>query len=149
MVEKSDKFLSVDKFKEKVYKNIGMLDSLEEVDSGRVFESDRKGCLGFLLVPFFSNISVYANKKAREQWKYKDLEKKADEILADAEIKKLLCEELDATIVLSIDAAYKITPVLYGIALEDEEKVPFDAMLFAIFSRRIVKQGVENYCRAK
>ncbi len=82
----------------------------------------------------------------RRHYKIKEQSKKADEILANKEIKNLLCEKLDATVVLPIDAAYKITPVLYALALEDETKVPFDSMLFAIISRKITTEGVENFC---
>ncbi len=35
MPEKSEKFLSLDEFKEKVYKNIGFLESLDEVEIGK------------------------------------------------------------------------------------------------------------------
>jgi hypothetical protein len=146
MAEKSEKFLSLDEFKEKVYKNIGWLESLDELESGKPWKSAHAGCLSFFLIPFLKDFSLYANKKAREHWKVKELSKKADEILAQKEIKDLLCEKLDATVVLPIDAAYKLTPVLYALALEDEEKVPFDSMLFAIISRKITKQGVENFC---
>jgi len=146
MSKNEEKFLSVDKFREKVYKNVGTLDSIDEIESGEAWKSAKPGCLGMLIVPFSKNLSAYSNRKMREHFKVAELEKKADEILADEEIKKLLCEKLDATINLPIDAAYKITPILYGLALEDEEKVPFNTMLFAIISRKIVKQGVENYC---
>lgn len=146
MSKNEEKFLSVDKFREKVYKNVGTLDTFDELDSGEGFKKAKPGCLAFFMIPFTKSLSSYSNRKAREYYKVAELEKKADEILADEEIKKLLCEKLDATINLPIDAAYKITPVLYGLALEDEEKVPFNTMLFAIISRKIVKQGVENYC---
>lgn len=146
MAEKSEKFLSLDKFKEQVYKNIGTLETLDEINSGKPFESAKPGCLSFFIIPLIRNLSFYANKKAHEGWKTKKLSKKADAILAQKEIKDLLCEKLDATVILPIDAAYKITPVLYALALEDETKIPFDSMLFAIISRKIVKEGVENFC---
>jgi hypothetical protein len=146
MIKNDEKYLSLDKFKEKVYKNIGKLESLDDIDSGKAFEVENKGCLNIFFLPIGKNLSFYANKKAREQWKVAELSEKADDILAQKEIKDLLCEKLDATIVLPIDAAYKITPVLYGLALEDEQKVPFNSMLFAIISRKIVKDGVENFC---
>jgi hypothetical protein len=146
MSKNEEKFLSVDKFREKVYQNVGTLDNIDEIESGEAWKSAKPGCLGLLVIPFSKNLSSYSNRKMREHFKIAELEKIADEILADEEIKKLLCEKLDATINLPIDAAYKITPVLYGLALEDEEKVPFSTMLFAIISRKIVKQGVENYC---
>ena len=142
MAEKGEKFLSLDEFKERVYKNIGFLESLDEVEAGESFEAVAKGCFGIFVFPIF----LYGNKTMRRHYKIKEQSKKADAILANEEIKKLLCEKLDATVVLPIDAAYKITPVLYGLALEDEEKVPFDSMLFAIISRKITKQGVENFC---
>jgi hypothetical protein len=146
MSKNEEKFLSVDKFREKVYKNVGLLEGMDEIDSGAAWKDAKPGCLGVLMIPFGKSLSNYSNRKTREYFKVAELEKKADEILADQEIKNLLCEKLDATISLPIDVAYKITPVLYGVALEDEEKVPFNTMLFAIVSRKIVKQGVENYC---
>ena len=146
MVKNDEKYLSLDKFKEKVYKNIGKLESLDDIDSGKAFETKNKGCLNIFFLPIGKNLSFYANKKAREHWKVAELSVKADDILAQKEIKDLLCEKLDATIVLPIDAAYKITPVLYSLALEDEQKVPFNSMLFAIICRKIVKDGVENFC---
>lgn len=146
MSKNDEKFLSVDKFKEQVYKNVGTLDSIDEMESDKALNSAKPGCFGLLMEPLGRNFLSYSNRKMREHFKVAELEKKADEILADKEIKNLLCEKLDATINLPIDAAYKITPVLYGVALEDEEKVPFNTMLFAIISRKIVKQGVENFC---
>lgn len=142
MAEKSEKFLSLDEFKEKVYKNIGFLESLDEVEIGKSSKPVNKGCFGIFILPIF----LYGNKTMRRHYKIKEQSKKADEILAYKEIKNLLCEKLDATVVLPIDAAYKITPVLYALALEDETKVPFDSMLFAIISRKITKEGVENFC---
>lgn len=146
MSKNEEKFLSVDKFREKVYKNVGTLDSMDEMESGEAMKSAKPGCFGLFMEPLGKKFLLYSNRKMREHLKIAELEKKADEILADEEIKKLLCEKLDATINLPIDAAYKITPVLYGLALEDEEKVPFNTMLFAIISKKIIKQGVENYC---
>jgi hypothetical protein len=146
MTEKSEKFLSFDKFKEKVYKHIGTLETFDEIESGQPFQAENRGCLGFFIIPLMMNISFYGNKKARERWKIKELSEKADSILAQQEIKDLLCAKLDATVVLPIDVAYKLTPVLYGLALEDEEKVPFDSLLFAIICRKITKEGVEKYC---
>ena len=146
MAEKSEKFLSLDEFKERVYKHIGMLESMDEKSVEFSLESANYGCFGFLFGSLSGELIRSANKLYRRRMKIKELEAKADEILAQKEIKDLLCEKLDATIALPIDAAYKLTPVLYGLALEDEEKVPFDSMLFAIISRKIVKQGVENFC---
>ena len=146
MVENDEKFLSLDKFKERVYKHIGTLETIDEIESGKPFEKANKGCFSFFIIPLVMNLSFYANKKSREHWKTKELSVKADDILADRKIRDLICEKLDATIVLPIDAAYKITPVLYGLALEDEQKVPFNSMLFAIICRKIVKDGVENFC---
>ena len=146
MAENEEKFLSFDKFKERVYKNIGTLESLNEVATLEAKLAANPGCLGFFLSPLFNSVGKYANKKASADLKIKELSEKADTILAGKEIRVLLCEKLDATVVLPIDAAYKITPVLYGLALEDEEKVPFNSMLFAIISRNIVKEGVETFC---
>jgi hypothetical protein len=149
MAEKGEKFLNLDEFKEKVYKNIGKLESLDDIESGKAFETANKGCLSFFFLPFGKNLSSYANQKAREKWNVAGLTTKADEILAKKEIKDLLCDKLDATIVLPIDAAYKLTPVLYALALEDEEKVPFDSMLFAIICRKVASVGVDAFCAKK
>ena len=146
MVEKSEKFLSLDEFKERVYKHIGLLEAMDEKSVESSLESSNRGCFGFLFGGLPGTVVRSANKLYRRKMKINELEAKADEILARKETKDLLCEKLDATIALPIDAAYKLTPVLYGLALENEEKVPFDSMLFAIISRKIVKQGVENYC---
>ena len=146
MAEKSEKFLGLDEFKERVYQHIGMLESMDEEAVKISAASVNYGCLGFFFGGLTGEVFRSANKLYRRKMKIDKLEIKAAEILAQKEIKDLLCEKLDATVVLSIDAAYKLTPVLYGLALEDEEKVPFDTMLFAIISRKITKQGVENFC---
>ena len=145
MSKNDEKFLNVDQFREQVYRNVGLLESFY-IKSSEVYKSQNSGCLGMIIAPLNKNFLSFSNRKLREHYKMSELEKKADEILADKEIKNLLCEKLDATISLPIDAAYKITPVLYGVALEDEEKVPFNTMLFAILSRKILNKGVENYC---
>jgi hypothetical protein len=150
MAEKSEKFLSFDKFKDKVYKHIGFLQSMEEFEnSAQNLSNSNNGCFGILIEPLVGRFFTYANKESQKQMKINELTLKADEILARREIKDLLCEKLDATVVLPIDAAYKLTPVLYGLALEDEEKVPFDSMLFAIISKKITGQSVEKYCGEK
>ena len=146
MVENSEKFLSFDEFKEKVYKNIGTLEALEDFPAKEALETERPGCFGIIITPFFVKIFSKAGTAARHELDLEKLNAKADLLLAQKEIKDLLCAKLDATIVLPIDAAYKLTPVLYGLALEDEEKVPFDSMLFAVICRKIIKEGVENYC---
>jgi hypothetical protein len=146
MREKSEKFLSLDQFKEKVYKNIGTLETLDEGGMKEILDAERRGCFGLFVIPLIRPVISKARRRARQEFKIEELNRKADAILTDREIKKSLCEKLDATIVLPIDAAYKLTPVLYALALENEEKVPFDSMLFAVICRRIVKQGVEKFC---
>jgi hypothetical protein len=147
MADKGEKFLSFDKFKERVYKNIGTLEHLEEFPNEEFLKAEKNGCLGIFIPPLVGGLISKGNKMALKQMKIEELKAKADAILAQKEIKDLLCDKLDATVILPIDAAYKITPVLYGLALENEENVPFDSMLFAIISRKIVKEGVENFCR--
>lgn len=149
MSENDEKFLSPDKFKEQVYKNIGTLESLDNVAELESEIGSNTGCLGFFMKPLMGRIGRLANKKAREQMKIREWNVKAEDILAERKTRDLICEKLDPTVVLPVDVAYKITPVLYGLALEDEEKVPFNSMLFAIISRKIVEQGVENYCAKK
>lgn len=146
MAEKYEKLLSPDEFKENVYKNVGMLESLEEMAVNKALETENKGCFGVFLMPFLGGFVRNATKKARKELKIKELSFKADEILSQKEVQDLLCEKLDATVNLPIDVAYKITPVLYKLALENDENVPFDSMLFAIISRKITTQGVHNYC---
>src|SRR5215203_2872223 len=137
MAEKSDKFLSFDQFKEKVYKNIGTLEVLDEDFVKENLKAEKNGCFGIFVMPFVGGLVSKANKLARKEIKVEELNAKAEAILTQKEIKDLLCEKLDATVILPIDTAYKITPVLYGLALEDEEQVPFNSKLFAIISRKI------------
>ncbi len=146
MVEKNEKLLSPDEFKDKVYKNVGFLESLEETAVNKALETENKGCFGVFLMPLLGGFVRNATKRARKELKIKELSFKADEILSQKEVQNLLCEKLDPTNSLPIDVAYKITPVLYKMALENDENVPFDSMLFAIISRKIVKEGVENFC---
>lgn len=146
MAKKNEKLLSPDEFKENVYKNVGLLESLDETAMRQSLEAGNKGCFGIFVAPFMDGIAKKATKLARKEMKINDLSIKAEEILARPKIKDLLCENLDAAVNLPIDAAYKITPVLYKLALEDDEKMPFDSMLFAIICRNITKQGVHNYC---
>jgi hypothetical protein len=145
MADKGEKFLSMDEFKERVYKNIGTLEALDENFVSEKLKLEKSGCSGFFMIPLLGVLSK-ANKSARRELKIAELNGRADALLAQADIRDLLCAKLDATVVLPIDVAYKLTPVLYGLALEDENKVPFDSMLFAIISRKIVKEGVENFC---
>ncbi len=146
MTEKNEKLLSPDEFKENVYKNVGLLESLDEAVVNQRLKADNKGCFGILVMPLVGGIVRKATKSARKDLKIRELNIKAEEILARQEIKDLLCKNLDATVNLPIDTAYKITPVLYKLALENDENVPFDSMLFAIISRKIVKEGVEDFC---
>ncbi|HEY8560047.1 MAG TPA: hypothetical protein VIL74_06695 [Pyrinomonadaceae bacterium] len=142
MAENSEKFLGVDEFKERVYKNIGTLEALEEDFLEEKLRTEKNGCLAF----FLGGVVTRAARSARRELKFEELNAKADALLAQNEIKDLLCAKLDATIALPIDAAYKLTPVLYALALEDEKRVPFDSMLFAVICRKITKKGVENFC---
>jgi hypothetical protein len=146
MAEKNEKLLSPDEFKENVYKNVGMLESMDESVMKQSLEVGNKGCFGIFVMPFMDGIVRKATKLARKEMKIDDLSIKAEEILSRKEVRNLLCENLDRTVNLPIDAAYKLTPVLYKLALENDENVPFDSMLFAIICRNITKQGVHNYC---
>jgi hypothetical protein len=146
MAEKSEKFLSFDQFKENVYKNIGTLEAIDENFLNENLKAKKMGCFGFLIFPLLRGFVSKAAREGRRELKIEELNDKADGILAQKEIKDLLCEKLDATVILPIDVAYKLTPVLYGLALEDEEKVPFDSMLFAIICRKITKESVEKFC---
>lgn len=146
MAEKNEKLLSPDEFKNEVYRNVGTLESLDEITVDKRLEAKNEGCFGIFIMPVMGGFVRNVTKKARKELKIEELNARAEEILARKEIKKLLCEKLDATVNLPIDAAYKITPVLYKLALENDENVPFDSMLFAIICRNITKQGVHNYC---
>jgi len=146
MAEKNEKLLSPEEFKERVYKNVGLLESLDETAMRQGLEAGNKGCFGIFIAPFMDGIAKKATKLARKEMKLDDLSIKAEELLSRKEMKGLLCKHLDATVNLPIDAAYKLTPVLYKLALENDKNVPFDTMLFAIICRNITKQGVHNYC---
>jgi hypothetical protein len=146
MAEKNEKLLSPDEFKENVYKNIGALEGLDEAQIDKSLRAKNKGCFGILIMPFAGSIVKSVTNRARKDLKIQELNAKAEELLARKEMKGLLCKHLDATVNLPIDAAYKLTPVLYKLALENDKNVPFDSMLFAIICRNITKQGVHNYC---
>ncbi|HVE56911.1 MAG TPA: hypothetical protein VNB22_08780 [Pyrinomonadaceae bacterium] len=146
MAEKNEKLLTPDEFKEKVYKNVGLLESLDEAVLKQSLEVGNQGCFGIFVMPFMHGIVRKATKLARKDLKIQELNEKAEELLARKEMKGLLCKQLDATVNLPIDAAYKLTPVLYKLALENDKNVPFDSMLFAIICRNITKRGVHNYC---
>ncbi len=146
MAEKNEKLLSPEAFMENVYKNVGLLESMDETAMRRSLEIGNKGCFGIFVAPFMDGIAKKATKLARKEMKLDDLSIKAEELLSRKEMKGLLCKHLDASVNLPIDAAYKLTPVLYKLALENDKNVPFDSMLFAIICRKITNQGVHNYC---
>jgi len=147
MSEKRDeKSLSFDDFKERVYKNIGTLEIVDDKYYDEVTRETNKGCLGFLVTPFVGKLVRRASTETRKDKKIDELSVKADEFLAKKEIRELLCENLDATVRLPIDAAFKLTPVLYGLASKGLHKVPFDSMFFAIVCRKVADQGVESFC---
>ena len=137
----------IDEFKDEVYKNVGMLENLDDRVTEDAIKSTNGGCSGFLFNNLFVRFAAYGNKKLREKMQIADLNAKADELLAQKEIKDLLCANLDAKVKLPIDAAYKITPVLYDLAVKDEEKIPLNATLFAIICRKITEKGTQKYCR--
>lgn len=144
--KKNEKLLSPEEFKERVYKNIGTLEGLDEAQIDESLEAKNKGCFGIFMMPLAGVIVKKVTDHARKDLKIQELNDKAEELLARKEMKGLLCKHLDATVNLPIDAAYKLTPVLYKLALENDKNVPFDSMLFAIICRNIIKQGVNNYC---
>lgn len=148
MAEKDDKDLSFEEFKERVYKKVGFLEALDDNYFDKAFKEEKTGCSGIFFVPF-SRFMTSANKKARRELKLEELAAKADALLAEKEIRELLCANLDATVSQPIEAAYKLTPVLYDLAKKDEKKVPLDSYLFAIICRKIAARGVENYCQPK
>jgi len=146
MAEKNEKSLSPEEFKERVYKNIGTLEGLDEAEIDKSLEAKNKGCFGIFIMPFAGGIVRKVTNRARKDLKIHELNDKAEELLSRKEMKGLLCKHLDASVNLPIDAAYKLTPVLYKLARENDKNVPFDSMLFAIICRNITKQGVHNYC---
>lgn len=147
MAKKDDKDLSLEEFKEKVYSAVGYLEAFDEDYVDRTFKQE-KGCLGVFLMPFGAFLSR-ETKKARRELKIAELSAQADAFLAEPETRDLLCGQLDATVTKPIEAAYKLTPVLYDLAKKDEGKVPLNIYFFAIVCRKIAAQGVENYCGAK
>ena len=142
MGKKDEKTMSLEEFKKEVYKRIGTLEGLDETSESKEFKAGNPGCMGFLA----GYVVRFAGRKAREYMKYEELSAKADVFLAQPENKDLICANLDATVRLPVDAAYKLTPVLYDLAKKDEEKLPLDSNLFAIICRKITAAGVENYC---
>jgi len=145
MAKKDEKDLSFEDFKERVYSAVGYLDALDENFVDKTFKQE-KGCLGLFLMPFGAFVSR-EGKKARKELKIQELTAKADALLAERETRDLLCANLDATVTKPIEAAYKLTPVLYELAKKGEEKVPLNSYFFAIVCRKIAAQGVENYCK--
>ena len=148
MAEKDDKDLTFDEFKDRVYRKIGFLEALDEDYYDKKFKDEKMGCSGIFFVPF-SRFITSANKKVRRELKLEELAAKAEALLAEKDIKDLLCANLDATVNQPVEAAYKLTPVLYDLAKKDEPRVPLDSYLFAIIARQIAARGVENYCPPK
>lgn len=138
---------NLDKFKYEVYNKIGTLERLELDDFKDENLNRMGGCFGLIFKPIIKFSINSANESIRERINFDELTVKADELLAEKEIKDLLCANLDAKVKLPIDAAYKLTPVLYELAAKDEKRIPLDATLFAIICRKITKKGTENYCR--
>ena len=111
----------LDTFKEEVYKAIGMLESFDDGNTENLIRTTNGGCLGFFFNNLFGKFAVYANKVARKKMKIDELTEQAEELLAKKEFMELICENLDAKVVLLIDAAYKLTPVLYNLTQKDEK----------------------------
>jgi hypothetical protein len=145
-MKKDEKELSLDEFKEAVYKAIGLLESMDETHISNSLHKENKGCFGIFILPFLGGFVMKTVREARNKFKIKELGEKADEIMARPKIKDLICSKVGATTVLPIDAAYRITPSLHKLALKEENDIPVNSLLFAIICRKITQQGVANYC---
>ena len=135
---------NLEKFKNEVYKRIGSFESLESDLMQDESLQKMGGCFGLIFKPIIKFSIKSANKSIRERTKFDELSIKADELLAQKEIKVLIFANLDSKVQLPIDAAYKLTPVLYELALKDEKKVPLDAALFAIICRKVIEMRLKT-----
>jgi len=144
---RDEKSLSFDEFKKEVYKRIGTLEIGDGKFIREISKSENKGCFSFVITFLTGGFYSVAVAETDKLYKITELTAKADEILAQPEIRDLICANLDAAATLPIDIAYKLTPVLYELALKDEEKLPLNSTLFAIICRKITDQDVQNYCR--
>ncbi len=147
MAEPREKLLSFDEFKEKVYRNIWLLESFQSKAFDDVQNSPRDGCLESIFMSLVGKIISTSTYYQEKHMRVAELTANAENILAQKETKELLCAKLDASVKLPIDAAYKLTPVLYKLALENEENVPMNSTLFAIICRKLTTAGVDKYCQ--
>lgn len=142
---KDEKRQSFDEFKDKVYEDIKFLEFLEKDIAGELKpNSIREGCFKMLFVGFLERFHLYSLRKLRETKKIDELSNQAYDLLAREDIKKRLCDKLSESVRLPIDAANSISPILYEIAKEGD--LPFDTMLWALISRKIIDRGANDYC---
>ena len=61
MIDHREKLLSFDEFKEKVYKNIDFLETIDNNSTANAIKEVNTGCLGMLFNGLFVRFAAYAN----------------------------------------------------------------------------------------
>lgn len=155
MTEDAD--FDFEEFRTKVWNDFSFLKSRERIDelsSDEIKDKFKRNPRGCFFIPFLSlgdRIGKRYFDKEAEKRNFREFEKEAQDLLAHAEIKEIICKALkDAgqTEILTEDRFFNIvTQTLAEKDLRKQFVIPLEPMLFACVLLKILETGMGNFCR--
>lgn len=143
-------------FRTKVWNDFSFLRSrkrIDEISTDEIKDEFRKDFRGCFFIPFLNMIDrfgeIYFYKEA-EKRNFREFEKEAEDLLAHAELKKIICKALkDAsqTEILTEDKFFNtVTKTLAEKDLRKQFVIPLEPMLFACVLLKILETGMGDFC---
>lgn len=144
-------------FRTRVWNDFSFLKSrkkIDEISTDEIKDEFRKDLRGCFFIPFLDLGDWFGKKyfdKELEKRNFREFEKEAEDLLAHAEIKKIICKALkDAgrTEILTEDRFFNVvTRTLAEKDLRKQFVIPLEPMLFACVLLKILETGMGNFCR--
>lgn len=163
-MEESADFYRTD-FQDKVYHQFEFLKGFKAMRGNKLadgfIEKVKIGKLsdkfwGCLFIPIFKVLDILGTRtllKHSEKYRYQENEKIANELLAQSEIREILCSALHKVSGKEILTEERmVKTVVDSLRKEDVRNkfsIPLDETLFAFLSYKLLQKGLENYCPSK
>ena len=147
----NDETKRLNDLKSEVYSEVSSIQNRRNIESDfkKPTDSKREG-YGTLFIKSFIKLLISFTRETEEKYfKYTDFSRRADEIIERKLIKSELRAVLDEKMLLPIDIAHAITPILYQHSLNYPNYLSLEPRLFAFIAIKISEKGVNNYCATK
>ena len=144
----NDETRNLNNLKNEVYSEISSIQNHQNIESefSKPTDLKKEGCGVLFIKLCFKFINFFSRETEEKYFKYSKFSKRADEVIERKAIKLELCAALKEEMILPIDIAHAIIPLLYQHSLKYPNYLSLEPRLFAFIAIKISEQGITNYC---